>query len=54
MLGLVILRPAAYWALTKLKNTSWHTREVAHSRTWPSRRACRSYELGVDDDDANY
>ncbi|HVQ18509.1 MAG TPA: glycosyltransferase family 2 protein [Actinomycetes bacterium] len=29
ILGLVILRPAAYWALTKLKDTSWHTREVA-------------------------
>jgi hyaluronan synthase len=29
VLGLVILRPAAYWALTALKNTSWHTREVA-------------------------
>lgn len=28
ILGLVILRPAAYWALTKLKDTSWHTREV--------------------------
>ena len=28
ILGLVILRPAAYWALTKLKSTSWHTREV--------------------------
>lgn len=28
VLGLVILRPAAYWALTKLKSTSWHTREV--------------------------
>lgn len=27
--GLVILRPAAYWALTKLNSTSWHTREVA-------------------------
>jgi len=25
--GLLILRPAAYWALTKLKDTSWHTRE---------------------------
>ncbi len=29
VLGLVILRPAAYWALTKLKSTSWHTREVS-------------------------
>lgn len=28
ILGLVILRPAAYWSLTKLKSTSWHTREV--------------------------
>jgi hyaluronan synthase len=27
ILGVVILRPAAYWALTKLKDTSWHTRE---------------------------
>ncbi|MCI2239947.1 glycosyltransferase [Kineococcus sp. TRM81007] len=26
--GLVILRPAAYAALTKLRSTSWHTREV--------------------------
>lgn len=30
VLGLVILRPAAYWALTKLKSNSWHTREVVH------------------------
>lgn len=29
LLGLVVLRPAAYWSLTKLKSTSWHTREVA-------------------------
>jgi cellulose synthase/poly-beta-1,6-N-acetylglucosamine synthase-like glycosyltransferase len=28
VLGLVVLRPAAYWSLTKLKSTSWHTREV--------------------------
>jgi hyaluronan synthase len=28
LLGLVVLRPAAYWSLTKLKSTSWHTREV--------------------------
>ena len=28
LFGLVVLRPAAYWALTKLKSTSWHTREV--------------------------
>lgn len=28
ILGLFILRPAAYWALTKLKDTSWLTREV--------------------------
>jgi cellulose synthase/poly-beta-1,6-N-acetylglucosamine synthase-like glycosyltransferase len=27
ILGFVILRPAAYWALTKLKDNSWHTRE---------------------------
>ena len=27
--GLVVLRPAAYVALTKLRSTSWHTREVA-------------------------
>jgi len=25
--GIVILRPAAYWALTKLKDKSWHTRD---------------------------
>ena len=24
--GLLVLRPAAYWALTKLRSTSWHTR----------------------------
>ncbi len=29
VLGLIVLRPAAYWALTKLKSTSWHTRENA-------------------------
>ena len=29
VMGLIILRPAAYWALTKLKSTSWHTRENA-------------------------
>ena len=29
LLGLIILRPAAYWSLTKLKSTSWHTRENA-------------------------
>lgn len=28
LFGMFILRPAAYWALTKLKSTSWHTREV--------------------------
>jgi cellulose synthase/poly-beta-1,6-N-acetylglucosamine synthase-like glycosyltransferase len=28
LLGIVILRPAAYWALTKLRSTSWHTREA--------------------------
>ena len=28
ILGLVVLRPAAYWALTKLKDSSWHTRET--------------------------
>lgn len=28
ILGMIILRPAAYWALTKLKSDSWHTREV--------------------------
>jgi hyaluronan synthase len=27
LFGLIVLRPAAYWALTKLKSTSWHTRE---------------------------
>lgn len=26
--GLVILRPAAYWALVKVKSQAWHTREV--------------------------
>ena len=31
LLGLVILRPAAYWALTKLRSTSWHTRELKDS-----------------------
>ena len=36
ILGLVVLRPAAYWALTKLKSTSWHTREVATALTSPS------------------
>jgi cellulose synthase/poly-beta-1,6-N-acetylglucosamine synthase-like glycosyltransferase len=28
LLGFIILRPAAYWALTKLRDTSWHTRET--------------------------
>ena len=28
LFGLIVLRPAAYWALTKLRSTSWHTREV--------------------------
>jgi cellulose synthase/poly-beta-1,6-N-acetylglucosamine synthase-like glycosyltransferase len=28
LLGLLVLRPAAYWSLTKLRSTSWHTREV--------------------------
>lgn len=36
ILGLVILRPAAYWALTKLKSTSWHTREVHGPSSAPS------------------
>ena len=36
ILGLVILRPAAYWALTKLKSTSWHTREVVVPSSSPS------------------
>jgi hyaluronan synthase len=31
ILGIVILRPAAYWALTKLRSTSWHTRETQHA-----------------------
>lgn len=31
LLGIVILRPAAYWALTKLRSTSWHTREAPTS-----------------------
>ena len=26
LLGLFVLRPAAYWALTKLRSDSWHTR----------------------------
>lgn len=26
LFGLIVLRPAAYWALTQLKSTSWHTR----------------------------
>jgi hypothetical protein len=29
LFGMFILRPAAYWALTKLKDKSWHTREDA-------------------------
>lgn len=28
LFGLIVLRPAAYWALTKLKSTAWHTREI--------------------------
>jgi cellulose synthase/poly-beta-1,6-N-acetylglucosamine synthase-like glycosyltransferase len=28
ILGLIILRPAAYMALTKLRSNSWHTREI--------------------------
>lgn len=28
LLGLAVLRPAAYWSLTQLKSTSWHTRET--------------------------
>lgn len=31
ILGLILLRPAAYWALTKLRSTSWHTRGAAHT-----------------------
>lgn len=27
--GLLVLRPACYWALTKLRSNAWHTREVA-------------------------
>lgn len=27
VLGVIVLRPAAYWALTQLRSTSWHTRE---------------------------
>lgn len=33
ILGIVILRPAAYWALTKLKSNSWHTRELVAAPT---------------------
>lgn len=36
LLGLIVLRPAAYWALTKLKSTSWHTREETSSPTAPA------------------
>lgn len=28
LFGLVVLRPAAYWALTKLRSQAWHTREL--------------------------
>jgi len=28
LFGLLVLRPAAYWALTKLRSNAWHTREV--------------------------
>jgi hyaluronan synthase len=31
LFGLLVLRPAAYWALTKLKSTAWHTRETPTS-----------------------
>ena len=37
VLGLVILRPAAYWALTKLGDTSWHTREVTVPESAPNK-----------------
>jgi cellulose synthase/poly-beta-1,6-N-acetylglucosamine synthase-like glycosyltransferase len=32
ILGLVILRPACYWSLTKLRSTSWHTRETSQTK----------------------
>lgn len=28
LFGLLVLRPAAYWALTKLRSQAWHTREL--------------------------
>jgi hyaluronan synthase len=31
LFGLLLLRPAAYWALTQLKSTSWHTRGAEHT-----------------------
>jgi cellulose synthase/poly-beta-1,6-N-acetylglucosamine synthase-like glycosyltransferase len=37
ILGLVILRPACYMALAKLRSTSWHTREVSELAPEPER-----------------
>ena len=39
ILGLIILRPAAYWALTQLKSTSWHTRLDDHTPSAATLRA---------------
>ena len=36
ILGMVILRPAAYYALTQLKSTSWHTRETPQTAHVPA------------------
>lgn len=33
VLGIMLLRPASYWALTKLRSTSWHTRGAEHTGT---------------------
>lgn len=33
LFGLLCLRPAAYWSLTKLKSNSWHTRETPQDPT---------------------
>ncbi len=48
ILGLLILRPAAYWALTKLKSTSWHTREVAVPAALPSSTISSITESTID------
>jgi hyaluronan synthase len=31
LFGLLLLRPAAYWSLTQLRSTSWHTRGAEHT-----------------------